>query len=154
MTTDFRPIGPSPARPSLPADASPAVRPAPIKRPTAKTKLGGVAVVCAKCAKRQGLRPKEIRRLLRDAYRDLASAQAGKRRKLAILESGCLGPCPKRSVAVATGASLAEGRVLLLDPQAGVAGARAALLPEFGPNAGLAPRSAAAGAGEDPAGTP
>lgn len=157
MTTDTPPIGPAPARPASPADRASTAPLHTIKRPTAKTKLGGVAVVCAKCAKRQGLRPKEIRGLLKDAYRDLAPVQAGKagkRRKLAILESGCLGPCPKRSVAVATGASLAEGRVLLLDPQAGVAGARAALLPEFGPNAGLAPRSAAAGAGEDPAGTP
>jgi hypothetical protein len=129
------------------------------KPATAKTKFGGIAVVCAKCAKRQGLRPKEIRGLLRDAYHDLGpdpaeTGKTGKRRKLRILESGCLGPCPKRSVAVATGASLAAGRVLLIDPQAGVAGARAALLPEFGPNAGLAARGDAIEAGEDPPGPP
>ncbi len=66
-----------------------------------------------------------------------------------MIESGCLGPCPKRAVAVATGASLAEGRVLLLDPADGVAGARAALLPEFGPIARLAAGADNGGAGDD-----
>jgi hypothetical protein len=146
MMTSPRPNGPAPGPIS------------PVKTATAKTRIGGLAVVCAKCAKRQGLRPKEVRNLLRDAYRDLGPASApgkgGKRRKLRILESGCLGPCPKRSVAVATGASLAAGRVLLLDPGAGVAGARAALLPEFGPNAGLAAPLDPTGPGEDPPGSP
>ncbi len=148
MTTSPRPNGPVPGK-------NPLNKGLPGRTATAKTKIGGLAVVCAKCAKRQGLRPKEVRNLLRDAYRDLGPGPtAGKRRKLRILESGCLGPCPKRSVAVATGASLAAGRVLLLDPGAGVAGARAALLPEFGPNAGLAAPLDPAGPGEDPPGSP
>lgn len=139
MITAPRPIDPAPERARRPA--------------TAKTKLAGVAVVCGKCAKRQGLRSKDLRALLKEAGRDLGAApagQKGKRRKLCIVESGCLGPCPKRFVAVATGASLAAGRVLLLDPRAGVEAARAALLPEFGPNTGLAARPTDAGSGDDP----
>ncbi|MBE7243942.1 MAG: hypothetical protein INR63_03250 [Actinomycetospora chiangmaiensis] len=161
MTTDPRSIAPplgGAADPRLPRQ--PGVRP-PAKPPGAKTKLGGLAVVCSKCAKRQGLRPKAIRALLKEAYRDLRPAPAAgspgakgrtKGRKLCVVESGCLGPCPKRAVAVATAASLAAGRVLLLDPRAGVEGARAALLPEFGPNGALAgpPHDA----GDDPPPSP
>ncbi|MGC5777772.1 hypothetical protein [Methylobacterium sp. NFXW15] len=108
---------------------------------TAKSKFGGVAVVCTKCAKRQGLPAKAIRKLLKDAHATLrpeGDGAKGKRRKLFIVESGCLGPCPKRAVAIGTAASLASGRVLLLDPDGGAEAARAALLPEFGPIAGLA----------------
>lgn len=118
---------------------------------TAKSKFGGLAVVCAKCAKRQGVPAKAIRKLLKEAHADLIPAPEakGKRRKLCVIESGCLGPCPKRAVAVATAASLAGGRVLLLDPDAGLAGARAALLPEFGPIAPLAADTDTGGAGDD-----
>ena len=152
MSTDIRshsppPARPSPARPPLAQSAktrgaeAPAPGPA-VRTATAKTKIAGLAVVCAKCAKRQGLRPKDIGGLLKDAYHDLAPAPAeggkkAKRGKLRIVESGCLGPCPKRSVAVATGASLAAG-----------------LLPEFGPIAGLAAAVETTGAGKDPPGFP
>jgi hypothetical protein len=114
-------------------------------RPTgrsAKTKLTEVVVVCAKCAKRQGLRARSVRALLKKAGK-----RADRRRKLCVVESGCLGPCPKRAVAVATGASLAAGRVVLLDPASGPEEALAAVLnpvlprrqnPEFGPNTALA----------------
>ncbi|MCJ2011394.1 hypothetical protein [Methylobacterium sp. J-076] len=127
MTTDARRAGVAPSGPK------------PVRM--AKSKFGGLAVVCAKCAKRQGLPAKAVRKLLKDAYADLlptGGGGKGKGRKLCVIETGCLGPCPKRAVAVATGASLAAGRVLLLDPAAGREGARAALLPEFGPIAGLA----------------
>lgn len=120
-------------------------------RPTgrsAKTKLTEIVVVCSKCAKRQGLRGRDLRALLKKAGKPAAQdGGAGRRRKLCVVESGCLGPCPKRAVAVATGASLAAGRVFLLDPAAGPAEARAAVLdpvlprraiPEFGPNTALA----------------
>lgn len=115
---------------------------------TAKTKLSEIVVVCSKCAKRQGLRGRDLRALLKKAGKRAArDGGGGRRRKLCIVESGCLGPCPKRAVAVATGASLAEGRVVLLDPAAGPAEALAAVLnpvlprrrvPEFGPNTALA----------------
>ncbi|MCJ2085898.1 hypothetical protein MKK88_07810 [Methylobacterium sp. E-005] len=117
---------------------------------SAKTKLTEVVVVCAKCAKRQGLRPRAVRALLKKAGKQATRDAAGGRRKLCVVESGCLGPCPKRAIAVATGASLAAGRVILLDPGAEPAAALAAVLhpvpsrrppPEFGPNTALAPVS-------------
>lgn len=117
---------------------------------TAKTKLTEVVVVCSKCAKRQGLRPRAVRAFLKKAGKQALKEAAGSRRKLCIVESGCLGPCPKRAIAVATGASLAAGRVVLLDPEAAPADALTAILdpvlpprrsPEFGPNTALAPVS-------------
>ncbi len=113
---------------------------------SAKTQLTEIVVVCSKCAKRQGLKPRAVRALLKKAGKQDGKDAAGARRKLCIVESGCLGPCPKRAIAVATGASLAAGRVVLLDPAAGPAEALAALLhplpgrrpPEFGPNTALA----------------
>ncbi|SDM93593.1 hypothetical protein SAMN05216360_104311 [Methylobacterium phyllostachyos] len=113
----------------------------------AKTKLTEIVVVCAKCAKRQGLRPAAVRALLKKAGKQATRDASGSRRKLRIVESGCLGPCPKRAIAVATGASLAAGRVILLDPEATPAEALATVLhpipprrpsPEFGPNTALA----------------
>ncbi|MEE7450098.1 hypothetical protein MRF4_21080 [Methylobacterium radiotolerans] len=115
---------------------------------SAKTKLSEMVVVCSKCAKRQGLRGRDLRALLKKAGKRAArDGGSGRRQKLCIVESGCLGPCPKRAVAVATGASLAAGRVVLLDPAAEPAEALAAVLnpvlprravPEFGPNTALA----------------
>ena len=118
-----------------------------LAQPLAKTKLTEIVVVCSKCAKRQGLRPSAVRALLKKAGKQAARDASGCRRKLRIVESGCLGPCPKRAIAVATGASVAAGRVVLLDPAAGPAEALAAVLhptlprrhaPEFGPNTALA----------------
>ena len=111
---------------------------------TAKTNLSEIVVVCSKCAKRQGLRGRDLRALLKKAGKRAARDGGAGRR---IVESGCLGPCPKRAVAVATGASVAAGRVVLLDPAADAAEALAAVLnpvlprravPEFGPNTTLA----------------
>ena len=106
---------------------------------SAKTKIAEIVVVCAKCAKRQGLRPRDVRGLLKGAAKRAArDGRLQGRTKIRVVESGCLGPCPKRALAVATGASVAAGRVLLLDPAAGPDAALAAILsvgrpPEFGP---------------------
>ncbi|WP_375454641.1 hypothetical protein [uncultured Methylobacterium sp.] len=78
---------------------------------------------CNRCAKRRGL-PKR-------ALRDLLKAEMKRSRprvRLRIVATGCLGPCPRRLIAVATGASLAGGRVLLIDPAAPPAETLAALL--------------------------
>ncbi|MCJ2104301.1 hypothetical protein MKK70_02650 [Methylobacterium sp. E-041] len=102
-----------------PADVAPA---RPVR--TAKAKFSEVVAVCTKCAKRQGL-PK---RAIRDRVKaGLKQARPGA--KLRIVETGCLGPCPKRLVAVATGASVAGGRILLIDPAAPAAEIAAQLLP-------------------------
>ncbi|KAB1076242.1 hypothetical protein [Methylobacterium planeticum] len=61
------------------------------------------------------------------------------KRKVRVVETGCLGPCPKRALAVATGASLAARKILLLDPAATPDEAMAAILPDFSPKAALAP---------------
>lgn len=127
----------------------------------AKTRICEVVVVCAKCAKRQGLRPRDVRDLLKGAAKRAArDGRLPDRAKIRVVESGCLGPCPKRALAVATGASVATGRVLLLDPAAGPEAALAAVLgagrpPEFGPNADLEPRPiASTGPALAPSGTP
>ena len=63
--------------------------------------------------------------MLKKAYTHRA-----RRAKLRVVETGCLGPCPKRALAVATAASLATGRVLLIDPAATPDQALDAILPE------------------------
>jgi predicted metal-binding protein len=68
-------------------------------------------VVCAKCAKRQGLGGSEVRGELKRALR-----RARPDRKVRVVKAGCLGLCPKRSLTVATGASLRAGRLIVLDP--------------------------------------
>lgn len=108
---------------------------------TAKAKFCEIVVVCAKCAKRQGLG----KRVLRDRLK-AEMKRTDPRRKLRIVETGCLGPCPKRALAVATGAGVAQGRILLVDPAAAPADTLRALLPEaihpeFGPKAGGQDRS-------------
>ena len=77
---------------------------------TAKTRLSGLVVVCAKCAKRQGLTKPELGRRVKRALRRVQPE-----RKVKVVSSGCLGPCPKRLVAVATPASLNARRLLLID---------------------------------------
>ena len=136
-------------RPAIPPHRDPGPReggapvagkPVPTVR-TAKAKPAEIVLVCRKCARRAGLSPKEARRLAKRA-----SAGAGPRvRKAKVVETGCLGPCPKRLLAVATGSGLAAGRIALLDPRADPAG----ILPDFGPNAALtAPAGAGARSGE------
>lgn len=137
----------------LPGDPASGIgRTAPAR--TARTKPAEVVLVCRKCARRLGLSGKEARRLAKAACRaaseaacKAAGAQGGRQgdtqgcRKAKVVETGCLGPCPKRLLAVATGASLAAGRVALLDPRADPPAA----LPDFGPNARI-PAEAGAGA--------
>ena len=85
---------------------------------TAKAGFSDLVLVCRKCAKRQGVDRKRIgravKRALKQAVRDTGSAKpAGKVR---LLETGCLGPCPKRMLTLATPESLARRRVILVDP--------------------------------------
>jgi len=101
---------------------------------SAKTKLAEVVLVCRKCAKRQGLRARSVAARLKAA----GKAAPGRWAKLRIVETGCLGPCPKRLLAVATGASVATGRVLLIEPEASTEAIARAILPEFSPNDRLA----------------
>ena len=81
---------------------------------TAKAGFGDVILVCRKCAKRQGMSGRDVARVLKRAGK--AAGEADGRRKPKVVETGCLGPCPKHLLAVATSASLARGRIALLDP--------------------------------------
>ncbi|TFZ60398.1 (2Fe-2S) ferredoxin domain-containing protein [Methylorubrum sp. Q1] len=85
---------------------------------TAKAGFSDLVLVCRKCAKRQGVDRKQLGRAVKRAFRqgardDGASRGAGKVR---VLETGCLGPCPKRMLTLATPESLARRRVILVDP--------------------------------------
>lgn len=100
----------------------------PARARTAKAGFAELVLVCAKCAKRQALPKRAMRGMLKQAYKRRSG-----RAKLRVVETGCLGPCPKRALAVATAASLATGRVLLLDPAATPDQALDAILPEFIP---------------------
>lgn len=78
---------------------------------TAKAGFDDLVVVCAKCAKRQGLAKRAFGRSLKQAFKRETGG-----RKMRVVEAGCLGPCPKRLIAVATPESIGRRRVLLLDP--------------------------------------
>lgn len=97
---------------------------------SAKAGFSELVVICTRCAKRQGFAKREVRGMLKRALKRSHPA-----RKVRIVETGCLGPCPKRSLAAATTGSLAGGRILLLDPALSPDEAVAALLPDFGPKA-------------------
>ena len=93
---------------------------------TARAKFSGLVLVCAKCAKRQGFRKGEAAKRLKRA---LGARIEGKAR---IVETRCLGPCPKRLLTLATPDSLSRGRLLLIDP-ALPAAELDALVPAAGP---------------------
>ena len=83
-----------------------------------------IVMVCAKCAKRQGVGAKAVRGGLKRA---LKADRRG--RKVRVVETGCLGLCPKRSLTLATAGSLGEGRLLVLDPTLSAEAMLDALLP-------------------------
>ncbi|BAU93054.1 hypothetical protein MPPM_4449 [Methylorubrum populi] len=119
---------------------------------TAKAGFSDLVLVCRKCAKRQGVDRKRIgravKRALKQGARDTGSTKrAGKVR---LLETGCLGPCPKRMLTLATPDSLARRRVILVDPALETLAAEALVLAPL-----LPPRAARTSPGaaspDDPA---
>lgn len=95
-------------------EASRAARIEPDKIRTAKADFSDLVLVCRKCAKRQGVERKRLGRLLKRVLRSVPR-ETGKG-KIRVLETGCLGPCPKRMLTLATPDSLARRRVILIDP--------------------------------------
>jgi hypothetical protein len=89
---------------------------------TAKAGFTDLVLVCRKCAKRQGVDRKQLGRAVKRAFREGARGDgSGKGAgqgfgKVRVLETGCLGPCPKRMLTLATTDSLARRRVILVDP--------------------------------------
>ena len=82
----------------------------------ARAPFAEALLVCGKCARkldggfgRKGARPlgKELKR---------AWKAAGRSGKLRVVETRCLGLCPRRRQAVATAASLAAGRLWVVSP--------------------------------------
>lgn len=102
----------------------------------ARAGFSDLVLVCTKCAKRQGLKKGAVRGMLKRSLKRRPLA-----RKTRVVEVGCLGPCPKRALAVATSDSLAARRIHLLDPAAPGEVAVAMLFPDFGPKAELEPDS-------------
>ena len=119
---------------------------------TAKAGFSDLVLVCRKCAKRQGVARKQIGRAVKQALKqgargDGSGKRAGKVRlgkvrlgkvrlgKVRLLETGCLGPCPKRMLTLATPDSLARRRVILVDPALDTLAAEALVLAPLSPQA-------------------
>lgn len=105
-----------------PAPLQPAARPA-------RAPFREAVLVCRKCSRKLeggfGRRGGEgLRKALKRAWR--ASGRAG---KLRVVETPCLGLCPKRRQVVATGASLAAGRLWVVRPGEAPAAVLDRLLP-------------------------
>ena len=85
---------------------------------TAKAGFSDLVLVCRKCAKRQGVERKQIGRAVKRALKQEARGDGSAKRagKVRLVETGCLGPCPKRMLTLATPDSLARRRVILVDP--------------------------------------
>ncbi len=109
------------------------IQPHPARGRTAKARFSEIVLVCSKCAKRQGLPKRAMRGMLKGALRRRRPGM-----KLKVIETGCLGPCPKRALAVATGGSVDRGRILLLDPAATPDQVIDAILPDLSPKAPIA----------------
>ena len=123
---------------------------------TAKAGFSDLVLVCRKCAKRQGVDRKQIGRAVKRAFKQVprekgAGQDSGKGFKVRVLETGCLGPCPKRMLTLATPDSLARRRVLLVDPALDAFGPEALVpAPVQAPvHASLGPEAPAGGAGHD-----
>ena len=87
-------------------------------------------LVCGKCSRKLGggfgrKGAHGLRRELKRAWK--AGGRAG---KLRVVETPCLGLCPKRRQVVATGVSLATGRLWVVEPGEAASGVLARLLPE------------------------
>jgi hypothetical protein len=124
--------------------------PGPEKIRYARAKFDAVVLVCTKCAKRQGLPKGTLRSVLKRAMKERAGSSKERMAKPRLVEVGCLGPCPKRAIAVATTASLARGRIALVDPAGDRQAILDALLPDFGPKAALTPPGAPEDNGSGP----
>lgn len=86
-------------------------------------------LVCGKCARKLdggfgGKGRKPLRSELKRAWK-----AAGRPGKLRVVETRCLGLCPKRRQVVATGVALAAGRLWVVEPGEAAADVLARVLP-------------------------
>jgi len=106
MSSDPRPEAPSV---STPLDAATAPADAPVRAdtrdapaaPFVKAKFDGLVLVCGQCEKRSS-GPSKL--TAKDARKSLKSALGAQRSRLRIVQSSCLGLCPKKSIAIAAAA--------------------------------------------------
>lgn len=109
--------------------AEPSSTPALPSGRAAKAPFRDVVLVCGKCARKldgEGFGERGRHPLRKALKRALKGGAWG--RKVRVLETACLGLCPKRRQVAATPATLAAGRLLVLDPGADAAGALEMLL--------------------------
>jgi predicted metal-binding protein len=83
-------------------------------------------LICKKCLKRSGDGPK-LKRALKSEVKRRSIAQGTKRPR--VVQTGCLGICPKRAVVLTTGATLDRGEYLLLGNIESIADAATMLMP-------------------------
>jgi hypothetical protein len=67
-------------------------------------------LVCRKCLKRSA----DGRKIRRKLKRELGSAGNGTRKAPRLIPTGCFKLCPERAVVLASGASLAQGKYVLI----------------------------------------
>ncbi|MDX7952885.1 (2Fe-2S) ferredoxin domain-containing protein [Lichenihabitans sp. Uapishka_5] len=89
----------------------------------ARPKRPLAVLICGKCVRKAG-EGQAIRKAVKAALSDQATAD---RRPGKLVETKCLGLCPKRAVALAGGASLARGELLVVKRAADVPAAIEAL---------------------------
>jgi hypothetical protein len=86
-----------------------AMESAPSLRP-AKAPFADAVLICGKCVRRLGSRGKAVRK-------DLKKALKRRRpQKIRLIETRCFDLCPKRRVVLASARTLAEGRLLVVEP--------------------------------------
>ena len=92
----------------------------------ARPKRPPCLLVCAKCV-RKADDGKAIRKALKTELGERATRNG--RRSGKLIETKCLGVCPKQALTLASGASLARGELLVVKKVADVPAALEALLP-------------------------
>jgi predicted metal-binding protein len=94
----------------------------------AKAPASQTIFVCAKCAKKLPgrLGPKGVRAVLKDALKRLGPTRSWG--KVRIVQAGCFDLCPKRRQVLASGRTLANGRLVVVDADLDTDAALQALL--------------------------
>jgi predicted metal-binding protein len=94
----------------------------------AKAPADQTIFICAKCAKKLPGRPgaKGVRAVLKDAVKRLGPTKGWG--KVRIVQAGCFDLCPKRRQVLASGRTLANGRLVVVDADLQADAALAALL--------------------------
>jgi hypothetical protein len=101
-----------PSHPDLVTKWMSSAHPVPCVR-AAKAPFAQAVLICGKCIRRLGPRGKSVRKALKKALK--------RRRplKIRLVETRCMDLCPKRRVVLASAHTLAERRLLVVEPGVG-----------------------------------